>query len=93
LDGGVEQGSTGHPLAGRSDFVVSRLPDDAKPASSCDCNKATTVVGTLRGPVAVATFDQSVAQSYELAGNFFKEAENAEVLAQLKTTQTMPGPT
>ena len=73
---------------GETILLLRRLPDNAKPTPSFDCNKAATVVEkTICGSVALAAFDQSVAQSYKLVGNFFKEVEHTEALAPLKATQ------
>ena len=69
-------------------LLLRRLPDNAKPVASFDCHKAVTVVEkTICGSVALAAFDQSVAQAYKFAEKFFKEVENPEALTQLKITQ------
>ena len=69
-------------------FLLNGLPKNAKPAASFNCNKAATVVEkTICGSVALAAFDQSVAQAYKFAGNFFKEVENPEALTRLKISQ------
>ncbi len=55
-------------------LVLNRLPVNAKPKASFNCEKAaTTVEKTICGSIALAAFDNSVAQSYRFAITQYKE--------------------
>jgi uncharacterized protein YecT (DUF1311 family) len=69
-------------------LLLNRLSDNAKPIASFNCNKAsTTVEKTICSSVALAAYDQSVAQAYNDTVKYLKEAGNADTLVQLKNTQ------
>lgn len=69
-------------------LLLNRLPSNTKPIASFSCNKAvTTVEKTICSSVALAAYDQSVAQAYNDTAKYFNEAGNADALVQLKTSQ------
>jgi len=69
-------------------LILSRLPVDAKPKASFNCAKAATPVEkTICGSVALAFFDQSVAESYLNAVRGFTEAKDFDSVKNVKAKQ------
>lgn len=70
-------------------LILERPPENVKPVASFDCAKATTVVEkTICSSAPLAAYDQSVAQTYKFAMEYYKTKKNttAQIVA-LKDTQ------
>ena len=70
-------------------LILSHLADNTKPVASFDCAKAATdLEKTICGSVALAAYDQSVAQTYKFAMEYYKTKKTATVqLDELKKSQ------
>ncbi len=69
-------------------LVLNRLPANAKPKASFNCEKAATIVEkTICGSIALAAFDNSVAQSYLAAMKYLKKLHNVKGGDQLHEQQ------
>ena len=69
-------------------LVLNRLPTNAKPKASFNCEKTvTTVEKTICGSVALAAFDNSIAQSYLFVAKQYKELTDLNALNQLRARQ------
>ncbi len=70
-------------------LILNRLPENAKPSASFDCTKAgNTAEKTICGSAALASYDQSVSQTYKLAMEYYKTKNNtAAQLTALKESQ------
>ena len=70
-------------------LILSHLVDNTKPVASFDCAKAATdLEKTICGSVALAAYDQSVAQTYKFAMEYYKTKKTATVqLDELKKSQ------
>ena len=70
-------------------LILKRLPEHTKPVASFDCTKAATEVEkTICESVALASYDQSVAQTYKHAMEYYKTKKNTtSEIAELKKSQ------
>lgn len=69
-------------------LILERLPANAKPKASFNCAKAATPVEkTICKSVALASFDQSVAESYLNTVRGFMEAKDFDSVKNVKTKQ------
>ena len=69
-------------------LILKRLPPNAKPVASFDCTKASIEAEkSICKSVALAAFDQSVAQTYKLALAYFKTKNASAQIEELKKSQ------
>jgi len=69
-------------------LVLRKLPENAKPMASFDCEKASSLVEkTICGSIGLAAFDKSIGQSYSSAVNQYKKQGSVNTINQLRMQQ------